>query len=394
MTEITILYDRSETDELGVRQTAEQMDVELGFLPFHKVALSFNDKELSYISLNKSFDETLQTTNVVINRTQAKNRRIQAATIMEVLGKSVLNPLHVEQVCASKLRTLIELSLNGVRVPKTFYTPANVKENRIGVGYQNNQSTISQLIQNQLGDRLVLKPDGGTHGVGVKLAEGTDMLNEYLSNEAPSIINPVGLLAQEYIPKWFFDLRIIVEKEKGRLPYCHPTAMARGGFNDFRTNASLGNMVFRTLLPSKVRSEAVRCASIIGNDQDSYVLALDAMPFIMEEDRVNELELKTYFSDLEKHFEAVNRVKQRSDKKTNFKAFTTAIEDTYGIYMSTKPYLYIEDLINEVVRSSLIYFHEGNSCPEFWENTRIVGGVNVAESIIRCAKSLLDVEDL
>ena len=53
------------------------------------------------------------------------------------------------------------------------------------------------------------------------------------------------------------------------------------------------------------------------------------------------------------------------------------------------------DAVKAVIEESIergkdqVLFHEANSCPEFWEQTRIVGGVNVAESLLRCAQSLL-----
>ena len=42
MAEIGLLYDQSETDELGIKLTAEQMNIDLVFLPFLKTAFTFN----------------------------------------------------------------------------------------------------------------------------------------------------------------------------------------------------------------------------------------------------------------------------------------------------------------------------------------------------------------
>jgi anaerobic selenocysteine-containing dehydrogenase len=36
-----------------------------------------------------------------------------------------------------------------------------------------------------------------------------------------------------------------------------------------------------------------------------------------------------------------------------------------------------------------ILFHEANSCPEFWEQTRLIAGINVAVPLIKCAESVL-----
>jgi hypothetical protein len=60
--------------------------------------------------------------------------------------------------------------------------------------------------------------------------------------------------------------------------------------------------------------------------------------------------------------------------------------------MSFDAYSEIQKVIDESLElnKDSIVFHEGNACPEFWEQTRIVAGINVAESLLRCAKSLLD----
>ena len=37
---IAILYEYAETDELGIRMTAEEMGVDLKYIPFRKIAVS------------------------------------------------------------------------------------------------------------------------------------------------------------------------------------------------------------------------------------------------------------------------------------------------------------------------------------------------------------------
>jgi hypothetical protein len=36
-----------------------------------------------------------------------------------------------------------------------------------------------------------------------------------------------------------------------------------------------------------------------------------------------------------------------------------------------------------------IVFHEANSCPEFWEHTRLIAGINVAVPLLKGAQSLV-----
>jgi hypothetical protein len=59
--------------------------------------------------------------------------------------------------------------------------------------------------------------------------------------------------------------------------------------------------------------------------------------------------------------------------------------------MITKPYQKVKNIIDESIEKNKehIIFHEANSCPEFWEHTRLIAGINVAIPLIKGAKSLL-----
>lgn len=389
MNEITLLYDRSGTDEQGIRLTAENLGINLGFLPFHKVAIGIKKGKLVYRSKGKNLFESLDKSEVILNRTQGKQRRLKATGILETYGKNVLNTMTVEATCQSKLRTLLEYIKKGIKVPDTIYLPCNVEEQIIGGGFQNNLPFIIDMIQRELDKDVVIKPDEGTHGVGILHTEDENALKTALTHFEPSINNPVGITAQEYVNKWFYDLRIIVEKRCGEKHFCHPTAMARGGFQDFRTNTYLGNLVFRVNLPSQVRKVAIRCGKAVGGNSDSYVIALDAMPrFRGPMSEVKKL-LSPSFEDLGVYFEKVQIAKKM--KHIKFVDYTRAVEEAYGDYMASDPYDEIQMFITESlqkVKNSLV-FHEANACPDFWEQTRIVGGVNIAESLLLCAQSLL-----
>ena len=389
MSDIALLYDRSETDEQGIRFVAEDMGIDLGFLPFHKVIIGVKKGELIYKSAGRDLHEPLNDTKIVINRTQAKNRRILSTAVLESIGKQVLNPLSVEDTCRSKIRTLIEFYKGGVVVPDTVYFPCNVKEHRVGGEFQDNVPLILGLIYKELGEDVVIKPDEGTHGVGIVHAEGENSLRAALGRVKPSVINPVGVLAQEYVNKWFFDLRIVVEKRSREQVFCHATAMARGGFLDFRTNTYLGNMVFRVDLPSVVKESAKLCGEAVGRGSMSYVIALDAMPRFMEPISEIRSQLSPSFTALEPYFNRVLKAKKMRQK--TFKEYTASVENAYMEYMASEPYGLIQGFISESLKnnSQEVLFHEANACPDFWEQTRIVGGVNIAESLLRCAQSLL-----
>ena len=387
-----MLYDRSETDELGIRLTAEEMGISLGYLPFYKVSVGFNSHGLSYRSLGRDYTEALRDTRVVLNRTQSKGRRLYAATIIEAAGKQVLNPLHVEATCQSKVRTLLALIGNGIRIPKTVYVPCNARDDS-EMGSIDNTEAVCRLIEQQLGSgELVVKPDAGTHGSGVSLASNHGDLTRFVRGVEASITNPSGVVAQELVPKWFYDLRILVFKKHGQGAYCPETSLVRAGFKDFRTNTFLGNTVFRARLPSPVRRDSVRSGEIIAGPSDAWAVALDAMPYIGDDRVADDDDLITSFAALEEPFSLVKKVKAYPNKKTEFRAYSKAIEDAYTDYMSTEAYGFIQGVIQESLDRARdkVMFHEGNSCPEFWEQTRVVGGINVAEHMLRCAESMLD----
>jgi len=392
LVDIAISYDRSETDEMGIRLTAEEKGIQLGYLPFHKASLALSNDGYDYYTLGRSYKEAFEEAQVIINRTQSKSRRIFASTLFEGLGKRLLNPLSVEIGCQSKIRTLLSFYSRDIKIPLTAYIPCNVKERSPSRGLVDNNETISALITKRLGSgMIVLKPDAGTHGKKVRLVREEE-LDESLDDVRVSTINPSGVVAQEFVPKWFYDLRIIVEKEKGGSPYCHPTALARGGLKDFRTNTFLGNMVFRSELPSTVREESCRCGDALGGGEESWLIALDAMPYIGDDVLVEEETLRACFDELEKPFNEVLEAKKDPHKKRNFKSYTEKVEEAYQNYMSKENYIYIQELIEESLQKKRdsILFHEGNACPEFWEQTRIVGNVNVADSLLNCATSLID----
>jgi hypothetical protein len=76
MPKISIMYDRSETDELGIKLMAEEMGIELGYLPFYKVSVGFDSGSHSFRSIGRDLTKALGEVRVVLNRTQSKGRRI------------------------------------------------------------------------------------------------------------------------------------------------------------------------------------------------------------------------------------------------------------------------------------------------------------------------------
>jgi hypothetical protein len=79
----------------------------------------------------------------------------------------------------------------------------------------------------------------------------------------------------------------------------------------------------------------------------------------------------------------------------DFVAWNRLLEAAYRDYVSNDAYENVRDIIEESIERSnhSILFHEANACPEFWEQTRLIAGINVAEPLLECAESVIDNPD-
>ena len=390
---IALLYERSENDENGIKLTAEHMGIDLTFIPFRKTAVTICKDGYNFRTKGKDYTDTLKGISVVLNRAQSKNRRLAASHIMEIFGKKVINASSIEFECYSKIRTLLHFWAWGIPIPKTVYVPCDpidVTRDRREI---HNEADIADLLQDQLAldEGIVIKPDAGTHGNKIILAKNREELVMTVKQVTPSITNPVGVLAQELVKKWFYDLRIIVAKEKGKDPACHPIALARGGFKDFRTNTYLGNLVFGAKLPTPIRELAVKCGKALSKDHEAWVIAMDAMINLGDKNKVKDNYLKQELDKAAGEFESVKKVKKDDRRLRDFPNWNDKLEAAFKEYMSTEPYARIKSIIEDSVEKNKhdIVFHEANSCPEFWEHTRLIAGINVAVPLLKGAQSLV-----
>jgi len=389
---VGILYERSETDEMGIKLTAEELGINLLYIPFRKVSIRVDENGYSVRSKGKNYSKGIENVAVVLNRTQSKNRRLFATNLLETLGKYVINPSNVESACYSKLRTILHFWKEGIKTPKTVYIPCDTHETTTDGSEIRNEEEIADLIQQEFNDgKIVIKPDAGTHGKEVRLAKNREDLLIILQETKPSIINPVGILAQEFVQKWFYDLRIIVAKEKGEAPYCYPRALARAGFKDFRTNTFLGNLVFDANLPPYIKDVGVKCGKAIGKNSDAWLLAFDAMIEVSKDKIVDDEYVKSELDGLAKLFDIVKKVKGDRTKKMNFLNWNKRLEEAFQNYKNSEPYENVRRIIEESVERNKfsVMFHEANSCPEFWEQTRLVAGINLAVPLLKCAQSVI-----
>jgi glutathione synthase/RimK-type ligase-like ATP-grasp enzyme len=390
---IALLYERSETDEAGIKLTAQQMGVELTFIPFRKIALTIGKNGFTAKTKGKNYTQTFKDTAVVLNRAQSKNRRLQAAYLMEMLGKKTINSSQIEFTCYSKLRTLLHFMVEGIPIPKTVYVPCDATDTLKSGREIHNEKDIADLLQDEIAleQGIVVKPDAGTHGKGAVLSRNREELVTSIRETKPSIINPVGITAQELVEKWFYDLRIIAYKEKGKTAVCHPVALARGGIKDFRTNTYLGNTVFDAKLPLQVRKLAIKCGEALGKGSDAWMFALDAMVNVGENKTVDDAELASELEKAEAAFEQPRKVKADETRLRDFPNWNRKLEDAFHTYMNSEPYQSVKSIIEESLEKNVdrIVFHEANSCPEFWEHTRLIAGINVAVPLLRGAQSLI-----
>ena len=391
---IALLYERSENDENGIKLTAQQLGIDLTFIPFRKIALSISKDGFSAKTKGKDYTQTIQDTQVVLNRAQSKNRRLQASYYMEMLGKKTLNSSQIEFVCYSKLRTLLNLYKAGLPIPKTVFVPCDATDTMKNGREIHNEKDLADLFEQEIpiADGIVIKADAGTHGKMIMLSKTRGELEASIKETKPSIINPVGVVAQELVEKWFYDLRIIVSKEKGKQPICYHTAMARAGFKDFRTNTFLGNLVFHAKLPVAIQELAVKCGSTLGKGSDAWIFALDAMVDVGENKNADDTYLKMQLDLAAQAFVPVQKVKQDETRLTDFPTWNGKLEAAFKTYKATSAYENIKNIIEENLEKNqgALVFHESNSCPEFWENTRLATGLNVAVPLLKGAQSLID----
>ena len=386
-----LLSERSENDENGIKLTAQELGIDLTFIPFRKIAVSIGKDSFNVTSKGKDYTSTIRNVAVILNRAQSKNRRLYAANTMEVFGKKVINPSSIEFECYSKFRTLTHLWAVGLPIPKTTYVPCDPYDTTKDGRRIQNEPDIADLLEKEIGKNIVIKPDAGTHGKGIVLSTNHEELTANIQKTEPSIINPVGIVAQELIEKWFYDLRIIIYKEKRKDPVCHPIALARAGFNDFRTNTFLGNLVFDAKLPQHIRELSVKCGKALGREHEAWVFAMDAMINVGKNKNADDDFLKTQLAEAAESFESVKKVKQDETRLRDFKAWNDRLERAVNNYKDSEAYAKVKGIIEENVEANrtCIVFHEANSCPEFWEQTRTITGMNVAVPLLKGALSLV-----
>ena len=69
---VGILYERSETDELGIKLTAEELGINLIHIPFRKIAICLDKDGYNFRTKGKNYSKVINDVTVVLNRAQRK----------------------------------------------------------------------------------------------------------------------------------------------------------------------------------------------------------------------------------------------------------------------------------------------------------------------------------
>jgi hypothetical protein len=89
-------------------------------------------------------------------------------------------------------------------------------------------------------------------------------------------------------------------------------------------------------------------------------------------------------------FGEVKKVQKDPIRLRDFKTWNDNLEKAVGNYKSTEPYAKVKHIIEQNVEINKlnVVFHEANACPDFWENTRLITGMNLAGPLLKSAQSL------
>ena len=118
---------------------------------------------------------------------------------------------------------------------------------------------------------------------------------------------------------------------------------------------------------------------------------MDAMINVGKNRNADEATLKADLAKAGAMWEPVKAVKRDDLRLRDFKTWNTQLEAAVNNYKATEAYAKVKRIIEENIEANRthIVFHEANSCPEFWEQTRTITGMNVAIPLLKGAQSLI-----
>ncbi len=383
-----LIYDYKDEDSYEIELVARRRGLEVTLIHFSNMTIHLTDLP----SLRRQFDR-LRTAS---NRCTVKARREHAAMLLQTLDIPVINPFQVERIVNSKRDTLLVLAEKGIETPRTLFFPQNVTEKT-----KTTTKRISDIIENEFGYPVIIKPDRGSEGRDVIKADNREELEAGVVRMRRSTANPLGIIAQEFFLK-SFDLRVVVSKESGKQPkYLGTLVRVIPRRDEFRTNTSLGGYPLSIDLPTRVRQDALKVANAINNKAleeglphswSSFILGIDMMPKLEPED--NE-EIKNLAQSLDQCFNEIQALKQEPSyihRQEKFEDRRRRVEAAYRRYQERDIYLRVVQKIQDIVNreATAVRPHEVNSSLDYWFNTKNMINVNLAETYVDCMLSTLD----
>jgi len=367
MTKVGLIFDQKTPDEWGIEFAAKRRGVEVVPLWFRLIAVDLARENLT---------EKLQGTDALLNRCESKEARLYASKIFEDLDYRVINPFSVEHICSSKLLTINLLARRGITTPKTIYVPWNASVSRAKSGRGGLAKDIADLIDAEMPEYpKIIKPDKGSWGRSIVRVRDRKELERAAERTKRTILNPLGVLAQEFLPK-AFDLRINVAKKRNHRPF-YVTCIARVSLTDqkYRTNTALGGLAVGIELNEQLKKTATDVAEIVGGQEQEYVLGIDMMPRM---DKPSRDEVYRLAGETNLYFDMVRKAKVRRRDDT-FATWLKRLDAAYKAYTESPEYRKLKTVIESTLPRAKWTTHEVNSCPDFWTNTRNVTGCDLAE---------------
>ena len=157
---IALLYERSENDENGIKLTAQQLGIDLIFLPFRKIALSIGKDGFNAKTKGKNYTNIINDVAVVLESC-TKQKPTPPSIIHygatwqknnKLLGRANLYATANFALC-------LNLWKEGIPIPKTVFVPCDSSDTLKNGQVIHNEKDIAELFQQEipLEDGIVIK---------------------------------------------------------------------------------------------------------------------------------------------------------------------------------------------------------------------------------------------
>ncbi|AEM73513.1 ATP-grasp domain-containing protein [Caldicellulosiruptor acetigenus] len=176
------------------------------------------------------------------------DKDVRLAKQLEKLGYRLFNSAKTIELCDDKILTYQVLSDNGIKLPKTLFSPL--------MFYEIDDNDFIDFIEKEFEYPIVIKEAFGSFGQQVYLAENKEQL---ISLRKKLYLKPH--LYQEFIhTSRGKDVRLHVVGDKV------VASMLRVSENDFRANISSGAKMYKYQPPDSFVEVAIKASRLVGAD--------------------------------------------------------------------------------------------------------------------------------